>query len=235
MIGRSCGAGELDEVVGGADDRPFGLHFLAPAQQELAEPSCLLDLSEHRLDDLLAQSIAAAMTGTPELGAHPDEERSRRERPFGGSGYGSVLLPPRRDVAVDPPPAERAKIGGRAVAGVGRDFFRIALEIGLDGVEQRSELRLIAAVVVEGVCHDDLRRRIDRGLGVVALDVAVLGLEDTALGIGEVALRLAVGLALRRQKERQDARASSAAAALASASSAALAARIFASRFCLSA
>src|SRR5260370_16801340 len=40
---------------------------------------------------------------------------------------------------------------------------------------------------------------IDRGLGVVALHVAILGLQDAALGIGEVALRLAVGLRLRRR------------------------------------
>jgi hypothetical protein len=37
--------------------------------------------------------------------------------------------------------------------------------------------------------HDDVRLRVDR-LRIVAPDVAVLGLEDAALGIGEVALRL---------------------------------------------
>ena len=37
--------------------------------------------------------------------------------------------------------------------------------------------------------HDDLRLRVDRGLRIVAMDVAVLDLEDAALGIGEVALR----------------------------------------------
>src|SRR5260370_21071010 len=40
---------------------------------------------------------------------------------------------------------------------------------------------------------------IDRGLGVVALHVAILGLQDAALGMGEVTLRLAVGLRLRRR------------------------------------
>ncbi len=42
--------------------------------------------------------------------------------------------------------------------------------------------------------------RIDSGLRVVALDVAVLGLQDAALRIGEVALRLAVGLLFRRRR-----------------------------------
>jgi hypothetical protein len=43
------------------------------------------------------------------------------------------------------------------------------------------------------VGDDDLRRGIDRSLRIVALDVAVLGLEDAALPIGEVVLRLAIG------------------------------------------
>src|SRR5579883_848415 len=171
------------------------------------------------------------MAGAPELGAHPGEQRAGLERPLGGGGRGPVLLPPRRDVAVDPPPAERAKIGGRAVAGIGRDLLRIALEMGLDGVEQRRELRLIAAVIVEGVRHDDLRRRIDRSLRVVALDVAVLGLQDAAVRIGEIALRLAVGLALRRRWRPAAPFAAFGDALLLGL----LAARIFSSRFSLSA
>ena len=46
--------------------------------------------------------------------------------------------------------------------------------------------------------HDDLGLRIDSGLRVVALDVTILGLQDAALRIGEVALRLAIGLGSRR-------------------------------------
>ena len=45
--------------MGGADQRPFGLHFLDASQQELPEAACLLDLSEYRLDDLL--SVAHAL------------------------------------------------------------------------------------------------------------------------------------------------------------------------------
>ena len=47
---------------------------------------------------------------------------------------------------------------------------------------------------------DDLRLRIDSGLRIVALDVAVLGLQDAAFRIGEVALRLAVRLLFRRRR-----------------------------------
>jgi hypothetical protein len=47
------------------------------------------------------------------------------------------------------------------------------------------------------VRHNDLRVSVDRGLCIVALDVAVLGLEDAAFGIGEVALRFRFGCCRR--------------------------------------
>jgi hypothetical protein len=47
----------------GADHRPFSLDLFDPAQQKLAEPSRLLDLSEYWLDHLFAQAVAAAMAG----------------------------------------------------------------------------------------------------------------------------------------------------------------------------
>ena len=64
------GDGELGQVVGGADHRPFACDLLAAAQQELTEAPGLLDLAEHRLDGLLAQAVAAAAPGTPEGGRH---------------------------------------------------------------------------------------------------------------------------------------------------------------------
>lgn len=62
-MGGSCDPCQLDDVVSGADERPFGADFLDAAQQELSEPSGLLDLPEHRLHDLLPQSVAAAIAG----------------------------------------------------------------------------------------------------------------------------------------------------------------------------
>ena len=51
-------------------------HSAFTPHEELAEPPRLLDLSEYRLDDLLAQTVAAAMAGTPEPGGRPGEERA---------------------------------------------------------------------------------------------------------------------------------------------------------------
>ena len=44
----------------GADERPFAAHLVDAAQQELTEAARLLDLSEHRLGQLLAQAIRLA-------------------------------------------------------------------------------------------------------------------------------------------------------------------------------
>ena len=68
------------------------------------------------------------MAGAPEPGGHPGEERARRGRPLGGGGLAAVLLSSGRDVAPDSTPAQGAKIGGRAVACIGRCFVRIALD-----------------------------------------------------------------------------------------------------------
>src|SRR4029077_10344203 len=97
------------------------------------------------------------MAGASEPSGHPGEERAGLGRPLGGGGLASMLLSPGRDVAFDPPPAQRAKIGCRAVTCIGRDFIRIAAQVGLDAVEQRSELRLIVAVVAGGVRPAALR------------------------------------------------------------------------------
>src|SRR6266852_4764108 len=75
----SCiGLCELEEVVGGADHRPFGRHFLDAAHEELPEASCRLDLTEHRLDDLLAQAVAAAPTAAFEPALHRLGQRAER-------------------------------------------------------------------------------------------------------------------------------------------------------------
>src|ERR1700756_839095 len=48
--------------------------------------------------------------------------------------------------------------------------------------------------------HDDLRLSINGGLGIVSLDVTVLCQKDAAVGVGEVARCLAVGLRVGRRR-----------------------------------
>src|SRR5258706_1238664 len=185
---------EFCEVVGGADHGPFGFDLVDAAQEELAEASCLLDLAEDGLDDLLSQSIPASIACALELCAHSGDERAGSELPFCRGRPGAVLLPPGGDVALDPAADERAKIGLRAIARIGRCFIRVLPEIGFYSIEQWRKLRLIARRVGQRVRHDDLMGAIDGGLCVVALDEAVFGRHHAAVGIGEVALRLVARL-----------------------------------------
>src|SRR5258708_9110916 len=66
----SRGFRELEQIVDGADHRPLGSDLVEAAQEELAEASGMLDLAEHRFDDLLSQAVAAAPAGALEFCRH---------------------------------------------------------------------------------------------------------------------------------------------------------------------
>ena len=67
---------KFQEIVGGADHGPLGTYFLDAAQQKLAEAACLFDLSEHRLDHLLSQSVRRFEAAVVDLFAHQLRQRS---------------------------------------------------------------------------------------------------------------------------------------------------------------
>src|SRR5580692_8967681 len=109
---KSC---EFEQIMGRADQHPFLFDLVQPAQQELPEPACLLDLPKHRLDRLLAQPIRAVIALAGNLLGHGGEPaallgfpRSRRR--------GAVLLPAGRDKPVDLTFLQTLQIGVRGVA-----------------------------------------------------------------------------------------------------------------------
>ena len=53
-MGRSPPLGELQDIVGEADEAPLVGDLLDAAQEKLTEAARLLDLSEHRLGQLLS-------------------------------------------------------------------------------------------------------------------------------------------------------------------------------------
>jgi len=73
--------------VGDIDNAPFCGDLLDAAQQELAEAARLLDLSEHRLRQLLPQAIGADVAAGLDLLAHrgdaPTAAFSRCQVPSG--------------------------------------------------------------------------------------------------------------------------------------------------------
>src|SRR4030095_431666 len=116
-----CGAGELGEIVGGADQRPFGPDLLDAAQQELSEPSCLFDLSEHRFHNLLSEPVSTSPSRPLELVPHGLCQRScdlsfALGGVFGASGC---------EVSADAAIGQHRKVGLAAVTGIGGGFLRL--------------------------------------------------------------------------------------------------------------
>ena len=186
---------ELQDVVGGTDQRPFPADLPQAAQQELPEPTALLELAEHRLDDCFAPGLQASAPLGPQRPPHPLRHRQSSRRPAarGGGPGASVPLAIRRDegltaqggqgfhVRLAARPRVHAR-GPRHLAGIdqhlGQERLGLLLVIGLIGALRRDH---------------DLRRRIDGRLAVVPLDHTALrprGGHDPALRIGEVTLGL---------------------------------------------
>src|SRR5579863_9964346 len=119
LVTSSCGVGQLQEVVDGADHRPFASDLVEAPQQELPEASGMFDLPEHRLDDLFAQPIAAAATGPLKLDRHGG--LARPARPLSRTGRilcamaGAAWSQIRGDTAA----AQIGEVGLVAVAGIG--------------------------------------------------------------------------------------------------------------------
>src|SRR3954447_18608421 len=104
---------ELEKVVGGADHGPFAPDLIEAAQEELAEASGMLDLSEHRLDHLLALPVNAAPPALPRPPPCPavnacaarlaSASRPSRSSGLAWSAFGAPRHAPRRG-ALGPAP-----------------------------------------------------------------------------------------------------------------------------------
>ena len=101
-----CSVGQLGQIVDGASHRPLASDLVEAPRQELPEASGLLDLSEHRLDDLLAQPVAATPAGALELPCHGglarpfrplSRTRRMQQKPITRNNVGSIRkFPPDR-------------------------------------------------------------------------------------------------------------------------------------------
>src|SRR5437867_3265541 len=119
-----CCMCEFEQVVGGADHRPFASDLVEAAQQELSEASGLLDLTKDGLDDLLAQAIAAAPAASFELGGHGGNTRAAAPS-FATAARIVVPGSAGGDEGIDPAASEMRQIGFRAETCVRGHFFGI--------------------------------------------------------------------------------------------------------------
>jgi hypothetical protein len=87
-------------------NRRFLAGLLDAAEEELAEASSLLDLAEHRFDDVFAQAVAAAASRVSEFPAHGRDQRA--SPPILAAGR--MLGPAGGHVAADPRSARPARL-----------------------------------------------------------------------------------------------------------------------------
>src|ERR1700729_1668534 len=108
------------------------LPALPQGRAGIVESSRLLDLPEHRLHDLLSQSIPAAITGALQLLPH----FLRHLAADLARGLGRMLGSPGSDIGVDLPGRERQQIVLTAIARARRNLPGLASEVGPDGIAQ---------------------------------------------------------------------------------------------------
>ena len=70
-VGLTTQAEQFEQVVSGADERPFRPDLRQAPQQELPEAAAPLDLAEDRLDGLHAQGVTLAASLGLQLAPHP--------------------------------------------------------------------------------------------------------------------------------------------------------------------
>src|ERR1700694_6049182 len=148
--------GELEEIVDGADHRPLGSDLVEAAEEELAEASGVLDLTEHGFDDLLSQAVAAAPAGALEFCRHGGLARSFGPASrTGGMGL-AMACPARSQIAGDPAASEIGEVLLVTVAGVGRDFLWIGAQHRTDSFDQRHERAGICRACLQTLGGDGL-------------------------------------------------------------------------------
>jgi hypothetical protein len=190
-----CCAGELEQIVDGADHRPLCCDRVEAAKEERAEASGMFDLAEHRFDDLLSQAVAATPAGALEFCRHGGLARAFRPKARPSGICLAVARPAGSQIAGDPTASEIGEVLLVTVAGVGRDFLGIGAQHRTDSFDQWHERAGICRARLQTLGDDDLIRTVDSDIGVVAGDHGTRPRRlDAAVGIGEITLR-AIGRA----------------------------------------
>jgi hypothetical protein len=188
----------LEQVVRAGHQRQFPVHFLQPSQSEQIQTSGTLYLTEHRLDDRLAQGVNGLTGLGSELAIQPTAgiKICRRPSPRWSRSH-AVLLPAGRDVGVEPPLLAGFQVGGAAVAGIHNEGIRQLTGVGLDPLQLEQQVHRIAGLVADADGHDDLVVSIDGSLSILAARCQLHGRSPKQIVIEQPLAKL------RREKEMQ--------------------------------
>src|SRR4029434_9278433 len=137
VMASPLGCCKLEEVVGGTDHGPLVSDLGEAAEEELSEASCRLDVTEDRLDDLLAQAVSAAVAGAAQLGGHGGDARSLASAPFAGGIAGAMTGPAGGEIGGDAAPGEEGEVGLVAIAGIGGEFLGAGPQVAADRLDHR--------------------------------------------------------------------------------------------------
>jgi hypothetical protein len=106
-------------------------------EENLSETSRLLDVSEDRFDDVLAQPVSTSMAALPASGAHGTNKPATFAAAARTAGAAC------RDVAADRAFDQAGEICLRAEPGVSGDLVRHSARVYGGGIEQRQQGILI--------------------------------------------------------------------------------------------
>ena len=185
-----CGLGELEQVVGGADERPFSSDLFEATQKELSEAPGMLDLSEDALDDLFSEPIAAAPARASVLGCHGGDARPFAPSPPPALVPFSVARAATSKESVDPAARETSEIIFISEASVSRDLAQIRAQHIARSREQQPECAAISHAILQALRDDNLISAVDSNDSIITLyDAAAARPLYAAVQIREVALR----------------------------------------------
>ena len=131
--------GQLEEVVDGADNRPFAPDLIEPAQQELLKATSLLDLPKHRLDNLFPEAVAAPAASPLQPGGHRTHQRRLRQFPMSRRIRIAVARPPRSQLGGASPLLQGSQVRLVGKACITRGLARFAPEMSTDMIDERHE------------------------------------------------------------------------------------------------
>ena len=197
LVRGGSGSPEFEQVVGQANELPFGVHLGDAPHGELAETARLLDLTEHWLDLSFAFFVDVTPCFRPQRAGHTllRGERFRDASLRVGRELFVVLQALCGDVQSQRVRANGWRVVVAVVARVRHEIFRTLRDLGRVKVGfHRGDLSDIVGLRRDSGGDDGLEFIDQRWSIATLVPPFIRGLHDLRVGVGEVALSLRLGL-----------------------------------------